>query len=217
MSWPLALSSSTMLLATLALIFYAHVTLPTRVRQRLNQSVRAFSRAIELRFPTHAGQTARVLELSMAVGNELRITGIQRERLELAGQLRDIGLCAVPHRIGRGKPIQEWTKEEREAYESHPQISAAMLERVATLAPLAEIVREHHQDYAGNPGTPLESRILRAVAEFAWLERVQGELPAREDLRDGNGSRYDPRVVLALEQVLTSSRGAEPGAGVGAN
>jgi HD-GYP domain-containing protein (c-di-GMP phosphodiesterase class II) len=193
-----------------AMFAYGRILLPLRLRQRLEQSVRAFSRAIELRFPAHRGQTDRVLYLALRVGDRMKLSGEQRSRLALAAELRDIGLCAIPYRLGNEKGYSEWSEEEREAYARHPEISAAMLEKIPSLAELAPIVGAHHEDYEACPDRPIEARILRAASDYVWLERLQGTLPATEDLRSGAGSRFDPIVVQALLSVLTSSRVGEP-------
>jgi HD-GYP domain-containing protein (c-di-GMP phosphodiesterase class II) len=184
--------------------------MPARIRARLKQSAKAFGRAIELRFPNHAGHTGRVLELSLGCAARLGLSRSAQERLELAAQLRDIGLCAVPYRLGNSLHTGECTEDDLKAYERHPEISAAMLDQVPTLSHLADVVRAHHEGYSPNADSPVESRILSAAADYAWLERIHGSESAIAEVKSLSEVRYDPRVVGALEEVLRSPRAAGP-------
>lgn len=203
-----------MALSTIALLVYIRVILPRRVEERIRGSLKAFSTAIELRFPSHQGLTERVISLSTALGRQMGLKPSALADLETAAHLRDIGLCAVPYRLINELPPSEWTGRDREIYERHGEISANMLETVPSLRRYAWIVRCHHlpfqeeaagfRAYARN--LPIEARILAVVTTYTWQERHQGDFLARETLRAGRGTLYDPEVVDAFLAVLTSSR-----------
>ncbi len=205
-------------LATLGMWYYARVLLPRRLEERLRDSVRAFATAIELRAPSHKGLTARAVSLGHAVGHALGLSARDLRDLEMAAELRDIGLCAVSFRLLNAKPWVDWTDADRADYFRHPEVSAAMLELVPSLRHLSGIVRCHHVAFDGSSGPvfpsksdiPIQARILAAVCEYVWLERMQGALLARERIRDGAGASFDPDVVRAFLGVLTSSRVGEP-------
>jgi response regulator RpfG family c-di-GMP phosphodiesterase len=202
------------LLTTIWLVAYVMVYLPRRMEERFQDSMKAFSTAIELRFPSHEGLSLRVVGLSKAVARELRLSDSQMRDLETAAHLRDIGLCAIPYSLVNSKPTHQWDPAERLTYDRHPEVSGAMLELVPPLQHLAEIVRCHHArfDGCGEEGTPygrqlpIESRVLKVVTEYVWNERWQGNLIAKQRIRDGLGTEYCPDVVAALWAVLTSTR-----------
>lgn len=203
-----------MTVATFWLLYYSRVILPKQLDERINESVKAFGTAIELRFPTHKGLSKRVITLSDAVAKQLKLTPNQRRDLELAGRLRDIGLCAIPYRLVNDLPATEWNVADKATYFRHAEVSGAMLEMIPELTRLAPAARHHHTRYDGadDPTSPaglslpMQSRILKAVADYVWYERLQGALIAREILKAGRGSAYCPQAADALLTVLTSSR-----------
>jgi response regulator RpfG family c-di-GMP phosphodiesterase len=197
-----------LLVLTGGLAVYLHVVLPKSLDTRMFESISAFSKAIELRFPSHEGLTERVVPLAIAIGHRVGLSSRRLRDLELAAQLRDIGLCCVPYRLINGRSFVRWTDEEKAIYQQHAETGAGMLEQVPSLRHLARIVRWHHTAHAGN-SLPLESRILRVAADYIWCERWQGEVLARTVLEQDT-IEYDPKVVEVLLNVLTSSRAAQP-------
>lgn len=199
--------------STAAIFYYARFVLPARMERRMQQSVQAFGTAIELRFPSHRGLTERVARLSTMVGRKLGLGPARMRRLQMAAQLRDVGLCAIPYGLVNRKSTFHWDDADWATYFRHAEVSGAMLELVPSLRDLATIVRFHHTSYRRSPelipggdDLPIESRILRVVCEYVWLTRLQGSLLALDSIKRGRDDQFDPRVVDALVQVLTSSR-----------
>lgn len=197
--------------------WYAYVVLPGQVQRRLRESLKAFSMAVELRCPSHRGSTEIVVQRSLAIGRVLGLPSRRLNDLGMAAELRDIGLCAVPYSLLNGRAMDEWTPQEQHTYERHPEYSAAMLEFAPTLSRLAPLVRTHHVCFDGSMGAmypcgedlPLESRILKVVTDFAWLESQQGQGHAIVTLKTLSGKDFDPRVVEAMLSVLTSEGASE--------
>jgi len=202
---------------TLAMVCYSRFYLRHKIKERTRESMKAFSASVELRFPVRDGLSNRVVALSRELGLRMGMGRKQLDTLEMAGRLRDIGMCAVPYGLVNGKPFPEWSEGEVAMYERHPEVGAAMLELAPSLRPLAGIVRTHQARYDGGSGPffpsrenlPVESRILKVVSDFVWFERTQGSLLAKEALRDGAGTAYDPDLVFRLLALLSSSRGSE--------
>lgn len=189
--------------STAAMLYYVKLRLPSRLDERMRESMKAFSTAIELRFPSHEGMSMRVVNLSLAVGKKLKFSKQQMRDLEMAARLRELGLCAIPYRLINQKPLWQWTSTDRGTYERFPEVSATMLEVVPSLAHLAPIVRSQNASYDGSSGPyfpskdslPIESRVLKVVADFVLFERRQGTLLARETLRLESGTTYDPEIT----------------------
>lgn len=201
-------------ISTAAITYYALVVMPRQIRRRIRQTVQAFGTAIELRFPSHRGITERVVTLSLLVGRKLGLTLDDLRRLEMAAQLRDIGLCAVPFDLINGKPEREWSESEKATYYRHVDVSGAMLELVPSLKHLATIVRYHHTPFTSvrdgfcpsGSSLPIESRILHVVTSYVAWARSEGSLLACDRIKRGAGTDFDPAVVKSLMQVLTSNR-----------
>lgn len=201
--------------ATAWLLYYVRWYLPAQLDERFRESLKAFSTAIELRFPTHAGLSNRVLGLSAGVGQAMGLRQSQLRDLQMAATLRDIGLCAIPYNLVNGRTEEEWSEAERMTYDRHPEVSGAMLEMVSSLKHLSTIVRLHHANFISDPADPtmpsgkrlpVEARVLKVVTQYVWLERTQGDLLARENIREGIGVVYCPLSAEALLSVLTSAR-----------
>lgn len=203
-----------MTVATFWLLYYSRTILPKQLDERTSESVKAFGIAIELRFPSHKGLSKRVISLSDAVAKHMKLSEQVKRDLELSGRLRDIGLCSIPYRLVNDLQPGDWNVADKANYLRHAEVGGAMLETIPELSRLAAVVRFHHSRYDGadDPtepcglSLPLESRILKVVADFVWYERLQGSLIAREILKAGRGSAYCPQAADALLTVLTSSR-----------
>jgi len=203
-------------LTTAAMLYYARFYLPAKIEARTRESMKAFSTSIELRFPVRDGLSARVVALSREVGTRFGLSHKRLVKLEMAARLRDIGLCAVPYQLVNDKPAAKWSQGDKDIYERHPEVGAAMLELAPSLKHLAGIVRTHQARYdGGSPffpsreDLPIESRILKVVSDYVWMERTQGALLAKTALREGAGTVYDPDVVFKVLALLSSSRGSE--------
>jgi response regulator RpfG family c-di-GMP phosphodiesterase len=212
-SWVVLASAA---LATLWLVLYVNVILPRQVEDRFFDSMRAFSRAVELRFPGQTLLSEDVEAMATRLGKTLGFARDRMLRLRTAARLQDVGLCALPYALINRKPSNEWTEAEQSTYDRHPEISGAMLELVPSLRDLAEIVRCHHARFDGTEGCPvgedipIEARVLKVCVDYAWTTRHMGELIAQERIFAGRGMEYCPQVVDGLATVLRSSRVREP-------
>jgi response regulator RpfG family c-di-GMP phosphodiesterase len=203
--------------SSVAMLWYAKRVVPSRTEARIEESARAFSKALELRFPVQKGVTARVCNLCMRLAHELGMPPERTTGLRLAAELRDIGLCAVPHRVLNEKPVSEWTQSERRLYHRHPELGASMLAHLPALKHIAGIVRCHHAPFGegadptfpSGKALPIESRILKVASEYAWFERCEGKEIALAAIENGAGTKYDPALVSGLRRVLTSERDGE--------
>jgi len=199
------------------LALYVTLILPRRVSQQLQATVRVFGTAIELRIPHQQGLTEKVSVNCRRIGERLGLNRSTLERMEMAVRLRDIGLVAIPYKLLNSKAPQHWTPSEQSICDRHPEVSGAMLELVPSLRHLAPIVRWHHGDFspignafapAGNQ-LPIESRIINVCSAYFWLERHHGSTHARDVVLKSSGKAFDPAVVDAFLNVITSSRDAE--------
>ncbi len=208
---------ATIALLCIAMTYYVLVQMPRRNREQQRSTLKVFSTAVELRFPGQMGLTDRVVALSVAVGQQFRMSSVELHELEQAARLRDIGLCAIPWKLVNDRPAHEWSEAERSTYDRHTEVSGAMLELVPSLRSLAPLVRYHHAPFDGSQGPsypqgrslPLASRIIATVDAYVSLDRIQGDLLARSHLEAGKGNLFDPAVVEEFLRVLPSARGVE--------
>jgi HD-GYP domain-containing protein (c-di-GMP phosphodiesterase class II) len=130
--------------------------------------------------------------------------------------LHDVGKIVVPKEI-LNKPgdldAYEW-----QVIRTHTIQGERILKQVGgALARVARYVRSSHERYDGRgypdglagEAIPIESRIVSVCDAFSAMTTDRPYRPAMpidaalEELHDSAGTQFDPRVVSALEHVLT--------------
>jgi HD-GYP domain-containing protein (c-di-GMP phosphodiesterase class II) len=156
-----------------------------------------------------------VVDLVLAVADELGLASRERRRAEFAALLHDIGKVKIPAAIiHKPGPLDdhEWA-----LMKTHTLIGEAMLGQIGgLLGEVGEIVRSCHErwDGAGYPdgvageAIPLEARIVCTCDAWSAMTTDRPYRKARSfdeastELRASAGTHFDPRVVEALLEVL---------------
>ncbi len=167
--------------------------------------------------------TRQVVELSVEVTKEMRLDATRRRDVEFAAMLHDVGKIRVPTEI-INKP-GKLDESEWEIMRRHTIEGESMLRQVGgTLAGVGRLVRASHERYDGNgypdglagSSIPIESRIVCVCDAYNAMTTDRPYRPARrvpealEELRRCAGSQFDPKVVAAIDRVLTVRLGTEP-------
>lgn len=181
-------------------------------------TVQALSQAIDAKDGFTRGHADRVSRIAGAISREIGLPERQIEQIELAGLLHDIGKIGVEDRILM-KPAR-LESDEQELMRRHPIYGASILEPSAALRPLVPIVLHHHENYDGSgypeglkgDQIPMGSRIIivadayEAMTSDRIYRKAIGHERAMDQLTKYKGIQFDPKVVRALEQVV-SKRG----------
>lgn len=196
------------------------------VQQRTHQLDRAhretfdrLARAAAMRDEDTAEHTGRVGLLARAIADQLGFPAVEAETLGHAAMLHDVGKIGIPDAILR-KP-GPLTTEERLVMETHTTLGVELLEGCedVDLRTAMTIALTHHErwDGGGYPQRlqgaeiPIEGRIVAvadaydAMTQNRPYRRAMPCEKAREILREGSGSQWDPQVVSALLAVLTAA------------
>ena len=159
-----------------------------------------------------------VVELTLAVVDELGLSSAERRDAEFAALLHDVGKVRVPNEI-INKP-GKLTDAEFEVIKRHTIEGEQMLLRVGgLLGNVGRIVRSCHErwDGAGYPDgiageqIPLIARIVSCCDAYNAMtsdRSYRKAMPVSEavtELRRGSGTQFDPRVVAALLAALERS------------
>ena len=145
------------------------------------------------------GHARRVAHLSVCLGRELGFDERRLERLHFAALLHDVGMLKLDTR--RPQP--------KSAYRSHVVLGQRMLARIRVWEDLAPFVMHHHEcwDGTGYPeglageDIPLEARIIGLAEAVDSLTSGSATRPpgsfdeALAKVRDGRGSRFEPRLA----------------------
>ena len=156
-----------------------------------------------------------VVELSLAVGENLRLDVGEMRNLEFGALLHDVGKIAIPNEI-INKPgkldIDEW-----KIIETHTIEGQRMLNRVGGfMKNVGLIVRSHHErwDGGGYPDglvgedIPLEARIITGCDSWnamrtdrSYRKALSREV-ARAELIGNSGQQFDPRSLRHFFAIL---------------
>jgi putative nucleotidyltransferase with HDIG domain len=165
----------------------------------------------------YTGQhTQDVVELTVAVADELGVDEETRRAAEFGALLHDVGKVAIPNEIiNKPGPLND---EEWVIMKTHTVEGQRMLERVGgLLARVGVVVRASHERYDGGgypdglsgQEIPLAARIVSACDAFnamttdrSYRKALSLEVAIAE-LRANAGTQFDPLVVDALVAVAT--------------
>jgi HD-GYP domain-containing protein (c-di-GMP phosphodiesterase class II) len=162
-----------------------------------------------------AEHSRSVVDLVNAVADHLGVADQDRQELEFAAMLHDVGKISIPKEI-LNKPTA-LTESEFEVIKTHTIEGQFMLDRVGgLLGRVGEIVRSCHErwDGTGYPDglvgkeIPYASRIVFCCDAYNAMttDRVyRGAMSTEEamaELRENSGSQFDPAVVDAVDSVV---------------
>jgi HD-GYP domain-containing protein (c-di-GMP phosphodiesterase class II) len=173
--------------------------------------VRALEAALIARDPHEAGHIERVAAYATALAERVDPALLEDPGTRAGFRLHDVGKVALPDAtLNRRGPL---TARDWKLLHKHPLLGAEMVAATGALEGAEAVVRCHHERWDGHgypakmPGRdiPLAARVF-AVADT--LDAITSDRPhrsgqpidvARETIRAGSGSQFDPRVVEAFE------------------
>jgi PAS domain S-box-containing protein len=184
-----------------------------RAERRREQTVAALVRAVELADPHLLGHSRALADLAERLAVRLGLEPATIATVRLAGELSQIGKIFVPRELltkeGRHDP------EEQRRMRAHVEHALRVLEGVEFDLPVAEAIAQMHErlDGTGYPrglageAIGMAGRVLAVADVFLARTRPRSyrdAAPPNEvlDVLRRNASRYDPRVVAALEAEL---------------
>jgi putative nucleotidyltransferase with HDIG domain len=183
-----------------------------QVSQLHLRTIEALALAIEAKDETTGEHLQRVRVYAMELANDLGLSDDEKEALQAASVLHDIGKLAVPEHI-ISKP-GKLTPEEFEKMKIHPIVGAEILEQVHFPYPVVPIVRAHHEKWDGSgypfglagDAIPVGARILAAVDcldALASDRQYRKALPLDEAMAkvaSEGGTSFDPQIVALLKR-----------------
>ena len=177
-------------------------------------STEVLARAIQAKDAGGSCHVERVQYYAAALARQLELSDLDRQAVEIAALLHDIGKLAVPeHILSKPGPL---TPDERKKMQMHAQIGAEIVSAVPFPCPVAPLILSHHErwDGRGYPSglcgeqIPIGARILSVVDCFdaltsgrpyrsalspdAAIRMIQGEA----------GKALDPAIVAAFAELL---------------
>src|SRR5690242_5337552 len=181
-------------------------------------SIKMLAAAIDEKDPYARGHSGRVAKYSSIIGEGLGMNAEDLDRLRISALLHDVGKIGVDDRVLK-KPGQ-LTEEEFDLMKQHPSKGANIMRPVAQLKDMLPGIELHHEhvDGKGYPyGLKGEEIPLMAliIAVSDTLDAMTTNRPyqsakeiddALQVIRKLSGSKFDMRVVEALEAVVQSGK-----------
>lgn len=178
------------------------------------ETLTALASSLELREPYTGGHSRRVRDYSLALADEMGLTGDDfRTGLARGALLHDIGKIGIPDRILlKQGPLDadEWPQMRK-----HPDLGADLIGDIPFLSRARDLVRAHQERYDGNgyprglsgESIPVEARIFAVADAFDALttdrpyRRAATWDSAARRIAEERGSQFDPEVVDAFLRV----------------
>jgi HD-GYP domain-containing protein (c-di-GMP phosphodiesterase class II) len=173
-----------------------------------------WSLALELRDKETEGHTKRVTEMTIRLAREFGIEGEELVNIRRGAILHDIGKMGIPDAILlKPGPL---TEEEWVLMRKHPLYAYEFLKEIEYLRPALDIPYYHHERWDGT-GYPCQLKgeeIPLAARLFAIVDvwdALRSDRPYRkvmpynevvQEIWDGSGSHFDPRVVEVFCKIL---------------
>jgi diguanylate cyclase (GGDEF)-like protein len=177
-------------------------------------TIEALAAAVDAKDPGTHGHSQRVSAYAAAIAQALQLPTSAIARIRLAGLVHDVGKISIPEAIlTKAGPL---TPEEGALVRQHPEIGEQLLAAVPFLREILPAVRHHHERWDGRgypdglvgAAIPRDAAILAVADAFDVLTSSRTYRPAlplheaHRRLREESGTRFDPRIVTAVEQAL---------------
>ena len=184
-----------------------------QLEQAYQASLIMLANAIELRDEYTRGHVDRVMDLSVMIAERMGLTPAQIRPLQFGAILHDIGKIYVSENIlSKAGPLNsdEWTE-----MKLHTVVGSELLQSIPYLSLAIPVIRYHHERWDGRgypdglagEAIPLGARIVAVADSFDAMtsarvyQRMVGLERAREEIRRGSGTLYDPAVVTAFLDI----------------
>ncbi|MFF0830617.1 HD domain-containing phosphohydrolase [Brevibacillus sp. NPDC003359] len=183
-------------------------------QKSLDQIVRSFYLAVEMKDPYTAGHTERVTHYALIIYDYLHqqehLT-LSRDDLRYAGLMHDIGKVAIPDHVllKTGKLLPD----EYECMKRHSIIGGEIVEQIKSLSHVSPGVRHHHERWDGHgypdqlkgEEIPLIGRILAVADTFDAMtstrsyRKAMSAKEAYEEILRCQGTQFDPSIVAVFK------------------
>jgi HD-GYP domain-containing protein (c-di-GMP phosphodiesterase class II) len=181
-------------------------------------SIKMLAAAIDEKDPYTRGHSGRVAKYSVFIGKELGLDEEELDRLRISALLHDVGKIGVDDNVLK-KP-GKLTDEEFELMKQHPAKGANIMRPVAQLKEMLPGIELHHEHLNGKgypyglkgEEIPLMARIIAVADTFDAMttnrpyQSAMEQDYAMERIRGLAGSKFDPRIVSAMESAIASGK-----------
>ncbi len=182
------------------------------------KTIKALGAAVDAKDPYTHGHSSRVADYAISIGEKFDFSEEELLCVQTAGYLHDIGKIGIPDDILL-KP-GKLNSEEKKVIQTHPLISAKILEPVEFPWNVVDLVCHHHEFFNGQgypdgingEDIPIGARILSVADSF---EAMTSDRPYRKafpleyalkELAECSGSQFDPNITKIFIEIVKAGR-----------
>ncbi|MBN2398324.1 MAG: PAS domain S-box protein [Deltaproteobacteria bacterium] len=180
----------------------------------LQSTIDAMAVIVESKDPYTSGHQKRVMDVAVAIAEEMGLPENKINGIRMAAMIHDIGKINVPAEI-LNKP-GKLSDIEFKIIKTHPEAGYNILRNIEFRYPVAQIVRQHHEKINGS-GYPrglsgddilIEARVITVadVVEAMATDRPYrpslGMAETLKEIEQNAGILYDPDVVSACLKLF---------------
>ena len=201
-------------LASHASIAIENARLYGDMQKNYTSTITALSAAIDAKDHYTHGHSKNVMEYSVAIAKELKLSKEEIETIRFAGLLHDIGKIGIPEVILQKKG--SLTDDEFSMISSHPKLGLTIMNEVDFLKKIAPLTYHHHEKYDGTgypdklrgEDIPLGARIINLSDSFDVMTTARvyktalSFEQALKEVDKCSGTQFDPKVVEAFKRVV---------------
>lgn len=179
-----------------------------------NSLVKTLMKALEARDYITEGHAERMEANAVKMGEYLRLSQKQMDRIKLLVKFHDIGKVGIPDII-LNKPSR-LTEEEWKIMKTHSNIGKRIAEASTELEEIAQLILMHHERWDGEgyplgvkgEEIPIECRILSVVDAYDAMtndrpyRKAMPYSAAEQQLEEGAGSQFDSKLVSAFKEII---------------
>jgi HD-GYP domain-containing protein (c-di-GMP phosphodiesterase class II) len=166
--------------------------------------------ALDIRENTASNHSRRVSEYSRMVANKLSLSAEEKQNIESAAILHDIGLLSIPESVLNKR--DNLTDEEWNMIRKHPVIGYNLLRGIPSLNQVSKLILYHHERYDGKgypcglkgDTIPVGARIIAAADAFDTMtvkhsyRAAMNPKVALAELGKCAGTQFCPLVAKAF-------------------
>jgi len=184
---------------------------------RYQSAVDIQKKLLEKRFPNSLRLCDKVASTSARLARLLGLNPDAIDKIKTAAELHRLGMIALPRDIG-GRRLADLTQEEREIWETYPEIGEDALKGNSISDEVATLIRHHREQFNGSgfpdglvgSYIPLGSRIIGLVTDFEEVQEEQGREVALRFIQSQSNLRYDPQLTAKLISLIQQDNKVVP-------
>lgn len=197
----------------------AHYLQEARVHERYHRAFLSVSHRIlqsgEGRIPSLRPHSLATARLARNLALRLDLPTEEVEAVSIAAILHDVGLLLLdPQMLARPQLSDEEMKKVR----SHPELASVFLRDLRFPFDVVKVIRHHHERWDGlgypdrlrETAIPMGSRIIGLIEAYEVMtsgksyRSPKGFRQVLDELRNESGSQFDPAVVEAFCELMTT-------------